>query len=221
MIISSSLIFLVITLLFISYLIGSFTFGYFAVKFFHGVDLRKVGSKNVGATNTWRSGYKLLGFLTFLFDALKAVLAGYLAIFMIHIFDLHFSIEQTSFLKTYLPISCAALAVLGHLYSIFLGFKGGKGVSTFFGFLLFGFSNLLIYSAVLWLFVFSWKRTVSLASLSVMGLGIFYSIFFTEDNFLKFIITLLSVLIIIAHRENIKNLIKKDPKEFMNKIDKK
>jgi glycerol-3-phosphate acyltransferase PlsY len=201
----------------LSYIVGSFTFGYFAVKFFHGVDLRDVGSKNVGATNVWRNGYKVLAIFTFIFDALKALIAGYLSVLSLYFFDPYFTIEQTHFLRTYLPISCAGTAVIGHLYSLFLCFKGGKGISSFFGFLLFGFPNLFIFSGILWGAVFALKRISSLASLSSVSLCILYVIFFPEENFLRFLIMLLSLLIIFAHRENIKNLIKKNPKEIMKK----
>jgi glycerol-3-phosphate acyltransferase PlsY len=223
MLLNFNLILIIVTLISFSYLIGSFTFGYFFVKFFHGVDLRTIGSKNVGATNTWRAGYKILGILTFLFDALKAVIAFWFASLIIKFFNLHFSIEETKFLDKYLPISCAAFAVLGHLYSIFLKFKGGKGVSTFFGFLLAGypdiFANLILYSAILWVSIFALKRISSVASLSVMLFSILYAFFFIENHFFKSLLIFLPTLMIVAHKENIKNLISKKQKESL-KIEK-
>lgn len=220
MIINSNIILIIVSLLSFSYLIGSFAFGYFAVKFFHGINLQEVGSKNIGATNTWRAGYKILGILTFVFDSLKSVLAFGLAILIIKYFNLYFSIEEIKFLQKYLPITSAAFAIVGHIFSIFLKFKGGKGVSTFFGFLFVGFSNLFFYSAILWIFTFIFKKISALSSLCVMIFSIFYAFLFIEDSVFKFLLIGLSSLIIISHRENIKNLISKNSIEF-KKIEKK
>jgi glycerol-3-phosphate acyltransferase PlsY len=208
----------IISLSFISYSLGSIPFGLFFVKIFHKVDIRTLGSKNIGATNVWRSGYRFLGLLTFLFDALKAIISAYFCVFILNIFDIWFSIEETKFLNKYLPVLCAAFAVFGHLFSIFLRFKGGKGVSTFFGFIFFFSGNLFIMCALVWLSIFALKRISSLSSLSVTCFTIFYSSIFIDDLFFRLTIMILSALIIIAHRENIKNLLAKKENGFESKM---
>lgn len=201
----------------ISYLFGSITFGYFAVKFIHGVDIKTMGSKNVGATNLWRNNYKSLALLTFLFDALKATFSVLIGFLIINLIDQYLSIEQTKILKKYIPTFCGAFSIIGHLYSIFLKFKGGKGVSSFFGFLIIPFPYLLVYSAILWIIVFALKKTSSLSSLSVMIYSIFYAFIFVEDNIIKFILIALSLIIIFSHKKNIINLLKNPKSESLSK----
>jgi glycerol-3-phosphate acyltransferase PlsY len=204
----------------ISYICGSFTFGYFAVKFLYDIDIRTLGSKNIGATNVWRNGYKILAILTFLFDAFKALIAALIGIGIVKIFDNFLSIDETEILKRYIPILCGGFCILGHLFSIFLKFKGGKGVSSFFGFLFLVSKNFFLFGALVWIIVFLIKRISSISSLSVMLFAIFYSILFIDDNFIKIIVFLTSCLIIIAHRQNIRNLLTRNIEKESLKIDK-
>ncbi len=112
---------------FIGYLLGSIPFGFLLVLAFRKEDIRSLGSGNIGATNVVRSGAKGLGALTFLLDAAK----GYLAVFAAG--HLVFWPSPPTTLLYDLPAIAAAFAVLGHMYPVWLKFKGGKGVATALG----------------------------------------------------------------------------------------
>ena len=164
-IINILMIFIVIFIpLLIGYLIGSIPFGYLLVKVIHKEDIRKFGSGNIGATNIWRRGFKILSITTFLLDAGKALIAMYIfqiilygvnnitfglpvkEFNLIKIIDIGSDIDAT---LRYTLASCTTqivgfFAIIGHIYSIFLKGKGGKGVSTFIGYLLY-MNPILIY----------------------------------------------------------------------------
>ena len=190
-----------ILILFLSYLCGSIPFGLILTKIFTGQDVRKMGSGNIGATNVLRTGNKLLASSTLLLDALK----GYVPVIIVH-----------SLSPDYLQIS-ALFAFLGHVFPIWLKFKGGKGVATYLG-VLFALSMSLGF-----LFIFTWIVVTLLfkySSVSSMfsALTVFVVSFFKE-NAIKAIdpnlvfneeinIVLFSffILIIFTHRKNISNL---------------
>ena len=138
-----------IIVIFYSYLLGSIPFGLILTKVFKKQDIRSVGSKNIGATNVFRSSSKILGILTLLLDILKAFSAVF--------------ITQKFFLDiTYLS---ALVVFLGHLYPVWLKFKGGKGVATYLGIL---FAINLIYGFIFivnWMIIFLITRYSSLASI--------------------------------------------------------
>jgi acyl phosphate:glycerol-3-phosphate acyltransferase len=121
----------------VSYLLGSIPFGYILVRMFRAEDIRQSGSGNIGATNVIRSGARGLGALTFLLDALK----GYVAVAVAHELAIllvvtHGSILQRGSLAqafTWAGAVAGVCAVLGHIFPLWLGFKGGKGVATAFG----------------------------------------------------------------------------------------
>ena len=185
-----------------SYLCGSIPFGLILTKAFSGKDIRNIGSGNIGATNVLRTGKKYLAFATLILDILK----GYFAVI----------ITQQYFLEL---IQLSALLVfLGHIFPIWLKFKGGKGVATFIGVL---FS--LSYSLTL-LFILTWI-TVALifkySSLSSIFASItVFVISFIKENIVKVIdpnisnvgdikllLFILLILIIYTHKNNISNLI--------------
>ena len=175
-----------------SYLLGSIPFGLILTKLFLKKDIRKIGSGNIGATNVLRSGNKLVGYLTLFFDILKAAI-------------------PVVYIKLNYPdlIYISSLSVfLGHVFPIWLKFKGGKGVATYVGIL---FSINLIFGFIFcisWLLVFILSKYSSLSSL-VASLSVPLFIFFTNGEQIIFFI-ILFVLIFYTHRENIKRLKNKE-----------
>ena len=176
----------------ISYLFGSIPFGYLFSKILLKKDIRNVGSGNIGATNVLRTGNKSLGYLTLILDIAKAVVP----------------VIYTKFNYPDLVYISALCAFLGHLFPIWLKFKGGKGVATFVGILI----SINIYYAlvfgIVWTLTFLISRYSSLSSLfASISIPIYLTII-DQDNIIFFII--MFVLIFYTHRENIKRLINKE-----------
>ena len=175
-----------------SYLLGSIPFGLILTKIFLKKDIRKIGSGNIGATNVLRSGNKLIGYITLFLDILKAII-------------------PVVYIKLNYPdlIYISSLSVfLGHVFPIWLKFKGGKGVATYVGIL---FSINLIFGFIFcisWLLVFLLSKYSSLSSL-VASLSVPLFLFFTNGEQIIFFI-ILFVLIFYTHRENIKRLKNKE-----------
>jgi acyl phosphate:glycerol-3-phosphate acyltransferase len=142
-----------------AYLLGSIPFGYLLVRFFRKEDIRQKGSGNIGATNVMRSGSRGLGALTFLLDVLK----GYGAVWLARAYGQHTGLAADT-LGNALALA-ALFVVLGHIYTFWLGFRGGKGVATAFGvFLALAFYPALVGLGVFAL-VFAISRYVSLGSI--------------------------------------------------------
>ena len=175
-----------------SYLLGSIPFGLILTKLFLKKDIRKIGSGNIGATNVLRSGNKLIGYLTLFFDILKAII-------------------PVVYIKLNYPdlIYISSLSVfLGHVFPIWLKFKGGKGVATYVG-ILFSINLILGFIfCISWLLVFLLSKYSSLSSL-VASLSVPLFLFFTNGEQIIFFI-ILFVLIFYTHRENIKRLKNKE-----------
>ena len=175
-----------------SYLLGSIPFGLILTKIFLKKDIRKIGSGNIGATNVLRSGNKLIGYITLFLDILKAII-------------------PVVYIKLNYPdlIYISSLSVfLGHVFPIWLKFKGGKGVATYVGIL---FSINLIFGFIFcisWLLVFLLSKYSSLSSL-VASLSVPLFLFFTDGEQIIFFV-ILFVLIFYTHRENIKRLKNKE-----------
>ena len=172
-----------------SYLLGSIPFGLILTNTFLKKDIRKSGSGNIGATNVLRSGGKVLGFLTLIMDGLKSYLAVMITI---------------RFFSDYIFLS-AILVFLGHLFPIWLKFKGGKGVATYLG-ILFGLNFFYAIVFILsWLTIIFMTKYVSLgslvSSLIVLLLNVYFE-GFNESIMLFFFL----VLIIYSHRTNIGRL---------------
>src|SRR5271168_2752132 len=192
---------LAIIIAIIAYLLGSIPFGFLLVRIFRKEDIRTVGSGNIGATNVIRSGARGLGALTFLLDAAK----GYVAVFPAH---WHFG---GWFFGQNVYALAALFAVLGHMYPVWLRFKGGKGVATAFGVFLAlspqaAFAGLAIFVVVLVIW-----RYVSLASI-VSGVAFpIAALFLTRGprtTIFTTVVVLIPLLVIIKHRENIARLLK-------------
>ena len=176
----------------ISYLFGSIPFGYLFTKILLKKDIRNVGSGNIGATNVLRTGNKSLGYLTLILDIAKAV---------VPVIYIKFNYPDLVYIS-------ALCAFLGHLFPIWLKFKGGKGVATFVGILI----SINIYYAlvfgIVWILTFLISRYSSLSSLFASISIPIYLLIINQSNIIFFII--MFVLIFYTHRENIKRLINKE-----------
>ena len=172
-----------------SYLLGSIPFGLILSKIFLKKDIRQSGSGNIGATNVLRSGGKVLGFLTLIMDGLKSYLAVMITI---------------RFFSDYFFLS-AILVFLGHLFPIWLKFKGGKGVATYLG-ILFGLNFFYAVVFILsWLTIIFITKFVSLGSLVSSLIVLLINVYFEGLND-SIILFLFLVLIIYSHRANIGRL---------------
>ena len=183
----------------ISYLMGSIPFGLILTKLFLNKDIREIGSGNIGATNVLRSGNKIIGYTTLIFDILKAVIP---VIFV--------KTYYTDFL--YLASLCA---FLGHVFPVWLKFKGGKGVATYVGILFVINIYFGIIFALCWFVIIGITKFSSLSSLiASISIPVYLIITSNFDEIFFFII--MFVLIFFTHRENIKRL--KNKEETKTKI---
>ena len=174
----------------ISYLLGSIPFGFLLTKILLNKDIRKIGSGNIGATNALRTGNKILGYATLILDILKAIIP---VIFV----KIYYS--------DYLYISSLCV-FLGHVFPIWLKFKGGKGVATYIGILCCINIYLGISFGIVWLITFIMFKYSSLSSLlGALSIPIINFLFFNDQIFYFFII--MFILIFYTHRENIKRLL--------------
>ena len=183
----------------ICYLLGSIPFGFILTKIFLKKDIRDVGSGNIGATNVLRTGNKYIGYTTLFFDIIKAV---------IPVIYIKFNFPEL----LYIASLCA---FLGHVFPIWLKFKGGKGVATYVGILFainiyFGFIFI-----VTWLLSFALSKFSSLSSLiASISIPVYLLILAQFDQIIFFLI--MFILIFFTHRENIKRL--KNKEESKTKI---
>ncbi len=181
-----------------SYLLGSIPFGLVITKIFLKKDIRKTGSGNIGATNVLRTGKKYLAALTLFLDSLK----GYAAVF----------ITTETFQDLYLY--SAFFCLVGHIYSIWLKFKGGKGVATFLGIIFFLSYDYFIIFILSWLILIVIFKYSSLSSMCSVLSVLIYDYFFIEKNVMLFF-TISFILIIYTHKNNLYQLInRKEPKIF-------
>jgi acyl phosphate:glycerol-3-phosphate acyltransferase len=143
----------------VAYLLGSIPFGLILVRVFRKQDIRQQGSGNIGATNVIRSGGKGLGAATFLLDAAK----GFVAVIAAYMMASHLHVSRQS--AQNLAATAALCAIVGHIYNIWLGFKGGKGVATGFGVFLAISPVSALVSLAVFIVAFAISRFVSLASI--------------------------------------------------------
>ncbi len=186
-----------LSLIILFYVIGSLPFALIFTKLFGLGDIRKVGSGNVGATNVLRTGNKFVAFIVLCFDIFK----GFLPFLILQIY-----FQDIPFLN---KIFLCHFAILGHIYPVWLKFKGGKGVATYIGFL-FGLNP---YIAILFLLV--WLVTAFVSKYSSLGslIGILvapaYYIFINFNFYILIFFIYLTLIIYLKHTENIKRLINK------------
>ena len=182
-----------------SYLMGSIPFGFILTKIFLNKDIRDIGSGNIGATNALRTGNKLIGYSTLTLDVAKAII-------------------PVIFVKINYPdlIYIASLcAFLGHVFPVWLKFKGGKGVATYVG-ILFSINFFLgIIFVVSWGIIFLMFRYSSLSSI-IGSISIPIYILITDQISNAIFFSIMFVLIFFTHRENIKRL--KNKEESKTKI---
>jgi glycerol-3-phosphate acyltransferase PlsY len=182
------------------YLVGSIPFGYFLGLWFRGEDIRSMGSGNIGAANALRNFGKFFGILTLLLDSCKGLIAVLIP---------YFAAEASS-----LWCGAAALsAILGHLFPVFLKFRGGKGFATFLGAFLI-INPLVMTLSLLTFIVFAFfTRIVSVGSLAASASFPVYMLLFFDDRTTLLFAIMAAALIFMRHSSNIRNLIlRSEPK---------
>ena len=169
---------------------GSIPFGFILTKIFLNKDIREIGSGNIGATNALRTGNKFIGYGTLLLDIAKAIITILIVKF---------------YYNEYIYLS-SLLVFIGHVFSVWIGFKGGKGVATYVG-ILFCLNYILgIIFIISWLLIVLSSKYSSLGSLiSSLIVPIYIFLFNNNSNYYFYII--MFILIFFTHRENIKRLI--------------
>jgi glycerol-3-phosphate acyltransferase PlsY len=181
----------------LAYLLGSVSFAVLVSGVFGLKDPRTYGSGNPGATNVLRSGNKVAAGLTLFLDALK----GFVAVWACTVFGPRFGINDDG-------VAAVAVAVfLGHLYPVFFGFKGGKGVATALG-VLFGLAWWLgLFTLATWLVIAFFFRFSSLAALVAALFAPFFYVLMLGPDVIAAAIVVLSMFIVYRHRNNIANLL--------------
>jgi len=183
----------------LSYLMGSIPFGFLLTKLFLKKDIREIGSGNIGATNVLRTGNKTIGYATLILDIVKAI-------------------TPIIYVKFYFPeflYITSLCTFLGHVFPIWLKFKGGKGVATYVGIL---FAINIYFGLIFittWLITFALSKFSSLSSLTASFSVPIYLLILTQFDQVIFF-TIMFVLIFFTHRENIKRL--KNKEETKTKI---
>tara|TARA_Y100001970_G_scaffold269053_1_gene360975 strand:- start:801 stop:1382 length:582 start_codon:yes stop_codon:yes gene_type:complete len=180
-----------------SYFLGSIPFGLVLTKIFLKKDIRKFGSGNIGTTNVLRTGNKFLAIATLILDVLKGFISVY------------FTMLYFENLTSYAALIC----FVGHIFPIWLNFKGGKGVATYLGVILALSYNFFLVFGVSWIVLSLLFRFASLSSIVSSLIVLIYGYFFENYNY-SLILFVFFIIILYTHRENIVRL--KSSKE--NKI---
>ena len=180
-----------------SYLLGSIPFGLILTKIILKKDIRKFGSGNIGTTNVLRTGNKFLGIATLVLDMLKGFVAVY--------FTLIYFENLTSY--------SALICFIGHIFPVWLKFKGGKGVATYLGVILALSYKLFFIFGISWITLSLLFRFASLSSI-ISSLIVFIFAYFFENNNFSMLLFVFFIVILYTHKENIVRL--KNSKE--NKI---
>ena len=180
------------------YLLGSIPFGFLIVHLNGKGDIREIGSGNIGATNVLRTGNKNIALITLFLDGLKAAMA-------LLIFEYFYGVN--------LGLIAGAAALIGHCYPIWLKFKGGKGVATFFGFLLASSWVIAAITGSVWFVVAMISRMSSLAAILAAILTPLIAFSFNESK-LAVVSSILAVIIVFRHSENIIRIVKGTESKF-------
>jgi len=194
-----------------AYLIGSFPTSFIFAKVLKGIDIREVGSKNAGATNVARSVGKIPGLLTLIIDMLKGVLAVTLVANFFYSFNIDLDYDFYRGLM-------ALIVVCGHIWSVFLKFKGGKGVATTLGVGSVIAMPILLPDIVIWILMFGLTKYVSLASILALMLFPILAIIFNYPFYTVLFSAVICLISVYKHKENIKRLLKgEEPKTIIFK----
>lgn len=202
--------FLYIIVAVIAYLLGSIPFGYLLVRIFRGQDIRQTGSGNIGATNVVRSGAKGLGIATLVLDALKGAAAVAIASAIAN--------SKYNLCAAFLPQPCvpplrlmsvaALFAVLGHMFPVWLQFKGGKGVATALGVFCVLFPKAILVSLAIFILVVAITRFVSLGSiLGAIAFPIAAYFLHGPDSVTLVLAAAIALLVVLKHHQNIGRLL--------------
>ena len=178
-----------ITIAIYSYILGSVPFGLILTKIFLKKDIRAVGSGNIGTTNVLRTGNKFLAVATLILDLLK----GYVSVYVTFL--------NYESLASYSALIC----FIGHIFPVWLKFKGGKGVATYLGVILAFSYKLFIIFGISWLCLTLLFRLASLSSI-ISSLTIFLYAYFFENNDYSLTLFIFFIMILFTHRENIVRL---------------
>ena len=187
----------------LAYMLGSVPVGYLLVRIFRKQDIRTVGSGNIGATNVLRSGGKGLGAATFLLDTCKGAAAVLLGAWLA-------APLLPSWPQRNVEALAALCAVIGHMFPVWLRFKGGKGVATGFGVFLVAAPWAALASIALFIAIFAITRYVSLSSiLATASFPIFawFTVSGPKPGFFIAVQIIVSLLIIVKHHPNIRRLL--------------
>lgn len=195
-----------------SYLLGAIPFAFIIGKVFKGIDLRKIGSGNIGATNLARAAGYRIGVFALILDILKGVLP---VVYIANLVSPNYHLSSDL-----IRIILGIVSICGHNWTIFLNFKGGKGIATSLGVLIglaiknILIANILFMVALIWFLVFFVSGYVSLASIiSAILLPIFLCLFNSNNVFLIFGI-IISIFAIFRHKSNIYRLLQHKEHRF-------
>lgn len=185
-----------------AYILGSIPFGLILTKWKGLGDIRSIGSGNIGATNVLRTGDKFTALMTLAMDGLKGAIAVWVASELMS--------PETA------PIAGIA-AVLGHIYPVWLNFKGGKGVATTLAVLLTTDISMAIFAFFMWGLVFYISRISSLSAIIALCLTPIYAAYFTNSSSIFWMVLILSAIVIYKHKENILRLLRGKEQGFSSK----
>lgn len=193
-------------LLIISFFLGSIPSGYLVCRYLKGIDIREYGSGNIGTANTFRVLGVKYALLVLIGDCLKGLLAGYL-------------VKLTTTESITLQLLTGLFAIIGHNWSIFLKFKGGKGIATTFGVILSIYPNIAFISAIIWVALVIVFRFAALGSIiSLLSMFILSFIFETPVEF-KYFLIIVNLLAIFRHRSNIIRLLQRRENRIVSNED--
>lgn len=196
----------IVLIITICYLLGSLPFGYIMGKLFKKVDIREFGSGNIGASNVLRTLGPLLASLVIIGDVGKGILSIYLV--------KYFNIDSS------LILAIAGLAVIcGHDWSLFLGFKGGKGIATTFGVVLALNPTISILAVTVWGVVLITSKYASLSSICALISILIFTILFKQPYEYIVFSAIILIIAIFKHKENIKRLKSKKERKIGEKVE--
>jgi glycerol-3-phosphate acyltransferase PlsY len=182
------------------YLLGSIPFGVIATKLGGAPDVRSIGSGNIGATNVLRTGRRDLALITLLGDGGKGAVAVLLAWLATR--------DSTLAAQSTLTALAGGAAFLGHLFPVWLGFKGGKGVATFFGTLLAAAWPVGALAGATWILMALLFRVSSLAALTAVALAPVYVFVVGRPTPIAYLALFMAILVYVRHAQNIRRLLR-------------